>query len=315
MNLVSFRDVTGLWQEKKKLEQLEKEQAKWKEKKRDPSNKLTDEEKEKLRPGVSNARLCNIAQAHSGTHVESVLGRLIVCLCFSSVLIANCRERVRMRPHMVHDAGPGMMRVTDRPFDPSIEPSEYPNWETAQEWSDAHEKLREEIEAMGVVNDTAAELEDLQGELDELLRDIPELERETKNHGAVVEEFKQKWLDGVDGKMGLRDVVDSLHNYFSDTFSKLGSVGQVKLLEVKDDNGADNFAKYGLQILVKFRHHQELRVGSHVLTTSELRMRQLRTRGMNSSTLFTPPSLWMNVLRRIRIRRLQTSCQHLHTRK
>jgi chromosome segregation ATPase len=161
-------------------------------------------------------------------------------------------EKERIRP-----PDGDLSRLTDRPYDPQA--SEEENWETAEEWGDVLLKLRNEIEDMGVLSDHAERIQDIKDELEQLNIDIPQLEDETKNHGAKVAEYKSQWLDGAGQQMGLRHVIEVIHDYFSESFAKLGNVGQVKLDEAKDANGNDDFEKYGLLILVKFRENSELK--------------------------------------------------------
>jgi chromosome segregation ATPase len=61
-------------------------------------------------------------------------------------------------------------------------------------------------------------------------------------------------------KPGLLGVVDTVNRYFSDTFAKLGNVGQVELHEAKDANNKDDFKNYGINIKVKFRAKQDLQL-------------------------------------------------------
>jgi hypothetical protein len=58
------------------------------------------------------------------------------------------------------------------------------------------EHLQTEIEAIGIVNDFAQELDDINEELATLERDIPILELSTSSHSAQVEHKKKAWLDG-----------------------------------------------------------------------------------------------------------------------
>ena len=143
-----------------------------------------------------------------------------------------------------------LSRLTDRPFDENL--TEEENWETADEWQDVLDKLRAEIDDMGVASDHSGRIEDIIAELKQLNIDIPQLEDETQNHGTMVAKYKAKWLDGDGKQPGLRQLIEAIHTYFSDSFAKLGNVGQVKLDE-KVVDGHDDFEKYGLDIMVKFR--------------------------------------------------------------
>ena len=148
-----------------------------------------------------------------------------------------------------------LSRLTNRPFDENL--SEEENWETADEWQDELDKLRAEIDDMGVASDHSGRIEDIIAELKQLNIDIPQLEDETQNHGSMVAKYKAKWLDGDGKQPGLRQLIEAIHTYFSDSFAKLGNVGQVKLDE-KVVDGHDDFEKYGLDIMVKFREGTEL---------------------------------------------------------
>ena len=80
----------------------------------------------------------------------------------------------------------------------------------------------------------------------------------------MVTQGEQKlWLDGGDRgnpnrQVGLREIVEKINECFSDSFQRMGNVGEVKLREAKNKWNEDDFANYAITIMVKFREEQEL---------------------------------------------------------
>lgn len=140
-----------------------------------------------------------------------------------------------------------VFRVTDREWDPTVAVDEPPNWETSQEWEAALEELEREIQEIGFVGDHGPEIQDLTEEIARLRCEIPKLQNRTNNRGKIVQELKDKWLDGTENTPGLRGMVKVMNTYFSATMERQGNVGEVELYEAKDEHGADDFKNFGLR--------------------------------------------------------------------
>jgi len=115
-----------------------------------------------------------------------------------------------------------------------------------------------ELDDLGHVSDVTHDLISVATQLAEVNTKLRECEDIKAKGSKEVEAKKRAWLDGADGKIGLRQLVKEASREFSDFFSRMRNVGEVRLHEHQDAAGEDDFEKYGLQILVKFRQETEL---------------------------------------------------------
>jgi len=120
------------------------------------------------------------------------------------------------------------------------------------------DEYRGEFEDLGHTLDVSRELVNVANLLAEVNKKLRECEKIKEQGSKMVEARKAEWLDGADGRIGLRELVKDASEVFSDFFSRMRNVGEVRLDEFKDAAGEDDFEKYGLQILVKFRQETEL---------------------------------------------------------
>mmetsp|Transcript_35601 Transcript_35601/g.55595 ORF Transcript_35601/g.55595 Transcript_35601/m.55595 type:complete len:225 (+) Transcript_35601:1234-1908(+) len=96
-----------------------------------------------------------------------------------------------------------------------------------------------------------------------LNQQINERESEMRDQDETIERIKQRWLKGDPEKVlyprgGLEDLIKLVAKEFSDCFAEMGNAGDVELVAKKTPNDKDDFAGYGLRILVRFRTSQQL---------------------------------------------------------
>eukprot|EP00960_Hanusia_phi_P066058 766298-Hanusia_phi.AAC.1 len=140
-------------------------------------------------------------------------------------------------------------------------------------------QLREDLTKLGVQQDRQAEYDAVKSKIEKLRSDLRNFESEMDEKKKLVEKKKvtsallssscltraeQKlWLDGGERgdpnrRVGLREMVERINDCFSDSFERMGNVGEVKLNEAKNQWDEDDFANYSISIMVKFREEQEL---------------------------------------------------------
>mmetsp|Transcript_22531 Transcript_22531/g.54870 ORF Transcript_22531/g.54870 Transcript_22531/m.54870 type:complete len:530 (-) Transcript_22531:2713-4302(-) len=113
--------------------------------------------------------------------------------------------------------------------------------------------IREDIGRLGVANNRLRELEQCRAQIKELQEKVGDGADVMNIHREKMQAIKTKWLDGDEGQPGLRKIIETVDQAFSQMFQEMGNTGQVKLKEAKIGE-EDDFIHYSLEILVMFRN-------------------------------------------------------------